>query len=62
MHGPLHYLGAVESLLLLKEEDVASHGDSTYSLAMSAISRSAKTKVCSWVSLTGQEKEFLRCW
>jgi hypothetical protein len=38
MHCPLYYLGAVESLLLLKEEDIASHGDSTYSLAMGAIS------------------------
>jgi hypothetical protein len=62
MHCSLHYLGAVECLLLLKEEDIASHGDPAYSLAMSAISWSAKTKAGIWVSLTGQEKEFLRCW
>jgi hypothetical protein len=62
MHCSLHHLGAVESLLLLEEEDVASYGDPAYSLAMSAISWSAKTEVGSWVSLTGQEKEFLRCW
>jgi hypothetical protein len=45
MHCPLHHLGAVECLLLLKKEDVASHRDSTYSLAMSAILWSATAKV-----------------
>jgi hypothetical protein len=62
MHSPLHHLGAVECLLLLKEEDVASHRDSAYGLAMSTISWSATANVDSHMSRTGQEKEFLRCW
>jgi hypothetical protein len=62
MHSSLHYLGAVESLLLLEEEDVAGHGDSTYSFAMGAISWSAKARVDICMSLTGQGRVFLRCW